>query len=57
MEQNDECTCVSCLATECHEVVLVQGASLVIAGFENGCTSHGRFRGGDDAEVLAGDAE
>lgn len=37
--------------------MLVQGAGLVVGGFENGCSSHSSLRGGDDGKVLASDAQ
>jgi hypothetical protein len=36
--------------------MLIQGARLVVGGFENGCSSHCGLGGGDEGEVLAGDA-
>ena len=48
---------VASLAAVGHQGRLVKGARLVVAGLEDGGASHGRFGGGDDAEVLACDAE
>jgi hypothetical protein len=36
--------------------LLVELSGLVVTGLKNSGTSHGRFRSGDDGEVLAGNA-
>lgn len=57
VEAGYELTCISCFAAKGHQAVLAELTGFVVAGLEDGGTSHGRFGGGDDAEVLAGDAE
>lgn len=49
-------TCIARLAGKGHQVVLVEGAGLIVGGFEDGCTAHGGFGGGDDGEVFTGDS-
>jgi hypothetical protein len=48
---------VACLAGEGHQVVLVEDAGLVVAGFEDRGAAHRGFGSGDDGEVAAGQAE
>jgi hypothetical protein len=55
--RGEECTCVSSFSREGHQGVLIQGARLVVGGFENGCSSHCGLGGGDEGEVLASDAQ
>ena len=50
-------TGITRLSTVCHEGALVELAGLVIGDLEDGCASHCRFAGGDDAEVFACDTE
>jgi len=52
-----ERTCVSGLATVCHQGVLVQGPCLVVAGLEDSRATHRSLGGGDDSEVLASNSE
>ena len=48
---------VACFAAEGEEVLTIQGAGLVVAGFEDGGAAHGGFGGGDEDEVRACYAE
>jgi hypothetical protein len=57
MRRGEECTCVSSFSREGHQGVLIQGARLVVGGFENGCSSHCGLGGSDEGEVLASDAQ
>lgn len=48
---------VACFAGEGEQIVAVELASFVVAGFEDGGAPHGGFGGGDEHEVPTRDAE
>ena len=50
-------TGVSSLSGECHQRVLVQASGLVVGGLQDRSSSHRSLGGGDQGEVLAGDAQ
>ena len=50
-------TGITCFSGKGHQRVLVQLASLVVGGFEDRRSAHGRSRRGDDGEVVPGYAE
>jgi hypothetical protein len=53
LDELGELHSVACLAAEGHDGGFVQLAGLVVAGFQDGGTTHGGFAGGDYGEVFA----
>lgn len=50
-------TSVACLSRVCHKSVLIQLTGLVVAGLENGSSSHSRLGRCNQREVLARDSQ